>query len=63
VDTNPFDILRRENDGSFIWVEAAHNLSAAQARLKELILESPGEYLIFDRKTQQVIAKSSTESN
>jgi hypothetical protein len=55
-----FDILKRHHDGSFIWLEAAHNLPAAQARLQQLSVQSPGEYFVFDQKSQQIVAKLST---
>jgi hypothetical protein len=55
--TPPFDILKRERDGSFIWVEAAPDLHAAKARLEALSARRPGEYFVFDQKTQQIVAK------
>jgi hypothetical protein len=51
------DILRRERDGSFIWVEAAQDLHAAKARLDELIAAVPGEYFVFDQRSQEIVAK------
>jgi len=57
---SPFDILKRHEDGSFIWLEAAQNLQAAQARLQELCARAPGDYFIFDQKSQQIVAKQST---
>jgi hypothetical protein len=57
---SPFDILRRHDDGSFIWIEAAQDLNAAQARLRELCASAPGEYFVFDQKSQQIVARLST---
>lgn len=57
---SPFDILKRHDDGSFLWIEAAQNLELAQARLRELCARAPGEYFVFDQKTQQIVAKLST---
>jgi hypothetical protein len=57
---SPFDILRRHANGSFIWLESAPDLAAAQARMRELSVESPGEYFVFDQNTQQIVAKLST---
>ena len=31
------DILRRERDGSLIWMEAAKDMQAAKVRLEELV--------------------------
>jgi hypothetical protein len=54
---DPFDIFKRHENG-FIWVESAEDLQAAQARMRELSVKSPGEYFVFDQKTQQIVAKS-----
>jgi len=51
------DILKRQQDGSFIWIEAASDMQFAQDRLHELASSAPGEYFVFDQKTQQIIAK------
>ena len=55
----PFDILKRHEDGSFIWLEAAQDLSVAQARLLQLSAHAPGEYFVFDQRNQQIVAKLS----
>ena len=52
-----WDILRRERDGSFIWMEAAQDLKTAKARLEELIAAAPGEYFVFDQRSQEIVAK------
>lgn len=51
------DILRREPDGSFIWMEAVHDLEGAKARLEELVGAAPGEYFVFDQRSQEIVAK------
>ena len=51
------DILRRERDGSFMWVEAAQDLPTAHARLEALIATTPGEYFVFDQRTQEIVVK------
>jgi hypothetical protein len=57
MSTTPYDILRRHNDGSFIWVEAASELSHAKDRLQQLNAAMPGDYFIFDQKSQQIVAR------
>jgi hypothetical protein len=52
-----WDILRRERDGSFIWMEAVQDLNTAKARLAELIAAAPGEYFVFDQRSQEIVAK------
>jgi hypothetical protein len=56
---SPFDILKRHDDGSFIWIEAAQNLDVAQARLRDLCARAPGEYFVYDQKSQQIVARLS----
>ena|ERR1700719_3259914 len=51
------DILRRERDGSFIWIEAAQDVEGAKARLEELVAATPGEYFVFDQRSQEIVAK------
>lgn len=54
-----FDILKRHGDGSLIWLEAASELPRAKDRLQQLYAASPGEYFVFDQKSQQIVAKIS----
>jgi hypothetical protein len=57
----PFDLLRRDPDGSFIWLEAAADLVCARARLRELASRVPGEYVLFDQTSQETIEKISND--
>ena len=56
----PFDLLRRDPDGSFIWIEAAADLVLARTRLRELASRAPGEYVLFDHTSQKTIEKVSS---
>lgn len=60
MSSTPYDILRRHSDGSFIWLEAASELSHAKDRLQKLYTATPGEYFVFDQKSQQIVAKTSS---
>ena len=60
MSSAPYDILRRHNDGSLIWVEAASELSHAQDRLQQLNAATPGDYFVFDQKSQQIVARTSS---
>jgi hypothetical protein len=51
------DILKREQDGNFVWLEAAHDLKRAKIRLEELAQHDPGEYFVFDQRSQEIVAK------
>jgi hypothetical protein len=58
--STPYDILRRHSDGSFLWLEAASELAHAKCRLQQLCATAPGEYFVFDQKSQQIVAKISS---
>jgi hypothetical protein len=63
MPTPQLDILKRTEDGSFVWMEAANDLSGAKARLQQLVDNTPGEYFVFDQRSQQIVAKmASTRS-
>jgi hypothetical protein len=51
------DILKRQKDGSFVWIEAASDVNVAEQRLSQLVSISPGEYFVFDQRTQQIVAR------
>jgi len=53
---NPFDIIKVLADDSLAWVEAAEELSAARARVWELLVDSPGEYIVFNQETKTLVA-------
>ena len=52
-----FDILRRQRDGSFFWLEAARDIESAKHRVTELFANSPGEYVVFDQIMQRIVAR------
>jgi hypothetical protein len=58
----PFDLLLRDPDGSFIWLEAAADLPLARARLRDLASRIPGEYVLFDQVKQETIEKISSRA-
>ena len=52
-----FDILKKIDVVNFQWVELVRDLQTAEARLQELQARSPGEYVIFSQRTQQIVAR------
>jgi len=52
---SPFDILKKNPGGSFCWFEAVNDLESANIRIEELTALSPGEYIVFDKRTRNVI--------
>jgi hypothetical protein len=55
--TPHLDILKRQRDGSFLWIEAASDLRVAEDRISRLAEIDPGEYFVFDQRNQQIVAK------
>lgn len=45
------DIFKTEADGQLLWRGAVESLAAAKARIQELEMASPGEYIILDQNT------------
>ncbi|HXE36758.1 MAG TPA: hypothetical protein VN087_22785 [Verrucomicrobiae bacterium] len=45
-----FDIFRIDRAG-VRWLESAESLDHAKARIRELALSFPGEFILLDRKT------------
>ena len=52
---SPFDILKKQPEGSFCRFEALNDLESANTRIKELVALSLGEYVVFDQRTHNVI--------
>ena len=49
--TIPFDIFRKEGSGKVLWLGAAATIEDAKARVREIAVRAPGEYLILDQQT------------
>jgi hypothetical protein len=47
----PMDIFRIEK-GHPLWLEAAESMAAAIERVTALATQHPGEYIIFNQRTQ-----------
>ncbi len=52
---NPFDIFKKEKDGTLVWIAAVGQLHAAAALVAELSEKYPGEYRVFDKRTGEMI--------
>jgi hypothetical protein len=57
-----FDILKQQA-ADLIWVESAPDLESAKLRLRQLVTVSPGEYVVFDHRKHQIVARSSGASS
>jgi hypothetical protein len=55
---NPaFDILKKIGAVNFEWVEVVGDLQTAEARVQELQARSPGEYVVFSQRTQEIVGR------
>lgn len=45
------DIFKTEADGKLLWRGAVESFAAAKARIQELTMASPGEYILLDQNT------------
>jgi hypothetical protein len=54
-----YDIVRRENDKSAIWLEAVSDVDTAESRIQELVSFWPGEFRVMDQQTHQIVAQVS----
>jgi hypothetical protein len=50
----PLDIFRKDVQGNPVWLACAADLQAARFRLTELATLKPGEYFVFDQRTQEI---------
>jgi hypothetical protein len=52
---NPFDIFKKEKDGTLVWIAAVGQLHTAAAMVAELSEKYAGEYRVFDKRTGEMI--------
>jgi hypothetical protein len=62
MNAAPYDILKKDVLGNPIWVEAVEDLHKATLRIEELVLYSPGEYIVFNQKTSQIVSALSASA-
>ena len=47
----PFDIFKVEAPGRVLWLEAVQEFEVAKARVRNLMVTSPAEYVIYSQRT------------
>ena len=57
VKSHHYDIVRKEDDGYAVWLEAASDLNTAESRIEELTSFWPGEFQIMDQQNHQIVEK------
>ena len=50
--SDPFDIYNMDDLGATVWVDSAWTIEEARASIKEMMLEIPGEYIVFNLSTR-----------
>jgi hypothetical protein len=50
----PLDIFKKDVHGNPVWLDCVADLRAARFRLIELAALKPGEYFVFDQRTQKI---------
>jgi|ERR1051326_474922 len=56
MEPTTYDILRREQGKSGIWLETSADLSTARRRIKQIISFWPGRYVVVERESQRIVA-------
>jgi hypothetical protein len=52
----PYDILKKDA-AALVWIEAAEDLECAKLRIKQLAARCEAEYIIFDQRSSEVVAR------
>jgi hypothetical protein len=58
-----FDILKRDSKGTFQWLGTVNDMETAKARVVQLSLESPDEFVVFSEADLEVVATSRRASS
>jgi hypothetical protein len=57
-----FDIFRMQADGEPLWLDTAGSLEEGRNQIVEMRKSVPGEYFLFDQKTQEKIFEKSASA-
>ena len=63
IKSHHYDIVRKEDNKSAIWLEAAPDLNTAESRVHELISFWPGEFQIIDQRNHQIVERVITSAD
>ena len=56
MEPTSYDILRKENGKTAIWLETAAELTTARRRIHQIISFWPGTYEVVERESQRIVA-------
>jgi hypothetical protein len=57
MKSHHYDIVRKEDNKSAIWLETAPDLNTAESRIHDLASFWPGEFQIMDQQNHQIVEK------
>lgn len=55
--TPSLDIFRKDVGGNPVWIDSAEDLETARLRLSKLASALPGDYFVFDQRTNRIVAR------
>jgi hypothetical protein len=57
IKSHHYDIVRKGDNKSAIWLEDAPDLKTAESRIHELAFSWPGEFQIMDQQSHQILER------
>jgi len=51
-----YDIFKRDDRVTLVWIEAAVDLENAKSRILELSAQAPGQYVVVNQATGRMVA-------
>ena len=55
--TPSLDYFRKDVGGNPVWIDSAEDLETARLRLSKLASALPGDYFVFDQRTNRIVAR------
>jgi len=56
MSTPTLDIFRKDIRGNPVWIDSVEDLETARQRLSQLASALPGDYFVFDQRTNRIVA-------
>jgi hypothetical protein len=57
-----FDILKKDSNGTFHWIETVADIDTAEARVRQLCAESQDEFVVFRNIDLRVVAMGAEDT-
>jgi hypothetical protein len=56
MPTPSLDIFRKDVRGNPVWIDCVEDAETARLRLSQLASALPGDYFVFDQRTNRIVA-------